>query len=66
MLQGLLEAEGLQTGRLQVATLMKKMGIETIYRRPNSLETGTGSRGLSLSPAQAGRSPDPTRSGRWT
>ncbi|MBW9118429.1 IS3 family transposase [Rhizobium cauense] len=36
MLQGLLKAEGLQTGRLHVATLMKKMGIEAIYRRPNT------------------------------
>jgi len=30
MLQGLLKAKGLQTGRLHVATLMKKMGIEAI------------------------------------
>lgn len=30
MLQRLLKAEGLQTGRLHVATLMKKMGIEAI------------------------------------
>jgi putative transposase len=35
MLQGLLMGEGLETGRLHVATLMKKMGIEAIYRRPN-------------------------------
>ena len=38
MLQGLLKAEGLQTGQLHVATLMKKMGIEAIYRRPNTSE----------------------------
>lgn len=36
MLQGLLKAEGLSTGRLHIATLMKKMGIEAIYRRPNT------------------------------
>jgi len=36
MLQGLLKGEGLETGRLHVATLMKKMGIEAIYRRPNT------------------------------
>ena len=32
MLQGLLRGEGLETGRRHVATLMKKMGIEAIYR----------------------------------
>lgn len=36
MSQGLLRGEGLETGRLNVATLMKKMGIESIYRRPNT------------------------------
>lgn len=36
MLQGLLRGEGLETGRLHVATLTKKMGIEAIYRRPNT------------------------------
>ena len=35
MLQGLLRGEGLEAGRLHIATLMKKMGIEAIYRRPN-------------------------------
>ena len=42
MLQGLLKAEGLQTGRLHVATLMKKMGIEAIYRRPNTSKPTPG------------------------
>lgn len=42
MLQGLLKAEGLQTGRLHVATLMKKMGIEAIYRRPNTSKPAPG------------------------
>ena len=28
--------DGLEAGRLHVATLMKKMGIEAIYRRPNT------------------------------
>ncbi len=36
MLQWLLRGEGLEAGRLHVATLMKKMGIEAIYRRPNT------------------------------
>ncbi|WP_165428768.1 IS3 family transposase [Rhizobium ruizarguesonis] len=42
MLQGLLRGEGLETGRLQVATLMKKMGIEAIYRRPNTSKPAPG------------------------
>ncbi|WP_429923254.1 IS3 family transposase [Agrobacterium vitis] len=42
MLQGLLKADGLETGRLHVATLMKKMGIEAIYRRPNTSKPAPG------------------------
>ena len=42
MLQGLLKAEVLQTGRLHVATLMKRMGIEAIYRRPNTSKPAPG------------------------
>jgi putative transposase len=54
MLQGLLKAEGLAAGRLHIATLMKKMGIEAIYRPSEHLQTSAGPQGLSLSPAQAG------------
>ena len=36
MLQGLLKKEGLEVGRLHVATLMKRMGIEALYRKPNT------------------------------
>ena len=42
MLQGLLKGEGLEVGRLHVATLMKKMSIETIYRRPNTSKPAPG------------------------
>ena len=42
MLQGLLKAEGLQAGRLHVATLMRTMGIEAIYRRPNTSKPAPG------------------------
>ena len=42
MLQWLLKAEGLRTGRLHVATLMKRMGIEAIYRRPNTSKPAPG------------------------
>lgn len=42
MLQGLLKGEGLVVGRQHVATLMKKMGIEAIYRRPNTSKPAPG------------------------
>lgn len=42
MLQGLLRGEGLEAGRLHIATLMKKMGIEAIYRRPNTSKPAPG------------------------
>ncbi len=42
MLQGLLRGEGPEAGRLHVATLMKKMGIEAIYRRPNASKPAPG------------------------
>jgi putative transposase len=34
MLQGLLIGEGYKVSRLHVRTLMKRMGVELIYRRP--------------------------------
>ena len=36
MLKGLLSGEGHEIGRCHVATLMKRMGIAAIYRRPNT------------------------------
>ena len=42
MLQGLLAADGLRAGRLHVSTLMKRMGIEAIYRRPNTSKPAPG------------------------
>ncbi len=42
MLQGLLLGEGYKVGRLHVATLMKRMGIEAIYRRPNTSKPAPG------------------------
>ena len=42
MLQGLRRGEGLEAGRLRVATLMKKMRIEAIYRRPNTSKPAPG------------------------
>ena len=42
MLQGLLIAEGHAVGRLRVATLMKRMGIEALYRKPNTSKPEPG------------------------
>lgn len=42
MLQGLLNADGHDVGRLHVRTLMRKMGIEAIYRRPNTSRPAPG------------------------
>ena len=36
MLRGLLAQEGFKVGRLHVATLMKRMGIRALYRKPNT------------------------------
>ena len=36
MLPNLLRAEGVLIGRWAVATLMRRMGIEALYRRPNT------------------------------
>ena len=42
MLKGLLQAEGHEVGRLHVSTLMKKMAIEALYRRPNTSKPAPG------------------------
>ncbi len=42
MLRDLLCLEGLGIGRRHVATLMKRMGIEAIYRRPNTSKPTPG------------------------
>ena len=44
MLRDLLGREGVMVGRLHVATLMKKMGIAAIYRRPNTSKPTPGHR----------------------
>lgn len=44
MLQGLLKAEGHEAGRLHVSTLMKKMAIEALYRRPRTSKPASGHR----------------------
>src|SRR5450432_83827 len=42
MLQGLLAAEGCKIGRRHVKTLMQRMGIEAIYRRPRTTKPEPG------------------------
>lgn len=42
MLRDMLNAEGVEIGREHVRTLMKKMGIEALYRRPNTSTPAPG------------------------
>ena len=42
MLRDLLRGEGFTIGREHVATMMKRMGIEAIYRRPNTSKPAPG------------------------
>jgi putative transposase len=42
MLRDMLNREGVVIGRRHVATLMKRMGIEAIYRRPNTSKPAPG------------------------
>ena len=42
MMKGLLRQEGFSAGRLHVATCMKRMGIQALYRRPNTSKPAPG------------------------
>ena len=42
MLRGLLAADGCKVGRRHVKTLMKRMGIEALYRRPRTTKPAPG------------------------
>jgi putative transposase len=44
MLRDLLNREGVEIGRRHVATLMKRMGIEAIFRRPNTSRPAPGNK----------------------
>ena len=44
MLRDLLSHQGLEVGRRHVRTLMRRMGIEAIYRRPNTSKPAPGHR----------------------
>ena len=52
MLRDLLTAEGFQVGRRHVATLMKRMGIQAVYRKPNTSKPAPG-QNLSVSAARS-------------
>jgi putative transposase len=42
MLRDLLRGEGIGVGREQVTTMMRRMGIEALYRRPNTSKSADG------------------------
>ncbi len=42
MLRGLLAGEGIKVGRRHVRTLMRRMGIEALYRRPRTTKPEPG------------------------
>jgi putative transposase len=44
MLRDMLWREGIEIGRRHVATLMRRMGIEALYRRPNTSKPAPGHR----------------------
>ena len=59
ILRDLLRHEGSAVVWPHVATLVKRMGMEALYRRPNTSKPAPGAQGLSLPAAQAGgRTPD--------
>jgi putative transposase len=44
MLRDLLDGEGVEIGRQHVITMMRRMGIEAIYRRPNTSKAAPGNK----------------------
>src|SRR3712207_9271301 len=42
MLRDLLKREGIDIGRRHVSTLMKRMGVEALYRKPNTSKPAPG------------------------
>jgi putative transposase len=65
MLRDLLVGEGIAIGRRHVATLMKRMAIEALYRRPNTSRPAPGHKIYPTCCADW-RSSGRTRCGRWT
>ena len=65
MLRGLLAAEGCKIGRRHVKTLMKRMGIEALYRRPRTTKPEPGHKIYPYLLCGSWRSHGRTRCGRW-
>jgi len=42
MLRDMLNAEGIEIGREKVKSMMRRMGIEALYRRPNTSKPAPG------------------------
>ena len=53
MMRGLLRQEGLSCGRRHIATLMRRMGIEALYRKPNTKPATARPYGVSVPAARA-------------
>jgi putative transposase len=54
MLRDLLRGESIAIGRDQVTTMMRRMAIEAVYRRPHTSKTGRWAQGVSVSAARDG------------
>jgi len=65
MLRGLLALQGRKIGRRHVKTLMRRMGIEALYRRPHTTKLSPAPRSIRIYCA-AWRLSVRTRSGPWT
>ena len=52
MLRDLLSQEGIDIGRRHVSTLMKRMGIEALYRKPNTSKPTPRAQDLPVSAAR--------------
>ena len=65
MMRGLLRQEGLPSGWRHIATLMRRMGIDALYRKPNTSQRRPAI--LCIRTCCAGlRGAGPTRCGQWT
>jgi HTH-like domain len=66
MLRGLLAAQGCKIGRRHVKTLIRRMGIEALYRRPRTTKPEPGHKIYPYLLRGMERSRVRTRSGPWT
>ncbi len=68
MLRDLLRLQGIEVGRRYVATLMRRVGIQALYRKPNTSKKHPAARRIRYSRTRCAGWPSsgPTTSGRWT